>query len=110
MSLPQILAALSGQPSRDTISDQYLQQLDLSTMSYDALCTLVDEGAPTLEKAADALREVACRLRELRNAGSCTSRLPPELLARIFSYFVGQCFKDKDLVAVTRVCRRWRGD
>ena len=108
MTLPQILASLPGVPSLEAIRDEYLRQLNPWNMSYQTLSSLVDERIPTLEVAAAALLDVVSCLRELRNTGIGIARMPPELLSRVFSSFIGQEDTDTDLVSVTHVCRRWR--
>ena len=77
-------------------------------MAYEDLCTSIEERAPVMENTAAALYDVAADLREMKNAAARVHRIPSEILAQVFHYFVCTQYNDRDLIAMTHVCRRWR--
>ncbi|RPD59209.1 hypothetical protein L226DRAFT_101906 [Lentinus tigrinus ALCF2SS1-7] len=94
-----------GTPTEGTIRLEDLRRLDLPRMPYGDLHNFVDDRLVLLESSIEAIQEVCVRLRELRNAHTQASCIPPELLTRIFSYLVA---RDIDLVRATHVCHKWR--
>lgn len=72
---------------------------------------LANEGQLQIDADLTRLEEQATALRTRRNALASSSRLPPEILSRIFSFIMSGINANtsvRRLVAFTYVCRYWR--
>lgn len=74
-------------------------------------CESVDSALAKAEVAAQHIQEYKRKLREHRNSVIPVAKLPPETLSAVFRYCVssmGCMVDDKNALAYSQVCCRWR--
>ncbi|OBZ67854.1 hypothetical protein A0H81_12253 [Grifola frondosa] len=71
------------------------------------LLEAVDAKKRDYERAICSLNDSITRLHRFRNTVVSVYRLPPELLVEIF-WNLAQTFNNKNIIAVSHVCQRWR--
>jgi hypothetical protein len=79
--------------------------MDISAQSRDHLRQTISDEIKSLEESTRALKS-------RRNTLAAISRLPPEILATIFTFLSASTWNEKDVhldwIRVAHVCRRWR--
>lgn len=99
------------------MSTLYTRIADLDRVSASSDSDQVSVARARLDAEMDDLRHVMRELATRRNNLSPMSRLPAELLSKIFDflvldasvhYFAKNCVKSFDWIQVTHVCRHWR--
>ncbi|KAI0648316.1 hypothetical protein C8Q79DRAFT_954830 [Trametes meyenii] len=106
---PASLDLTSPDTAQSAQAGTTLRLYDLRTIrADDERCQDIDEYVTQLNASANAIKETVAYLQMIRNSRCVTHRLPPELLAYIFSYSNHTSPHNRDLITATHVCQTWR--